>query len=297
MSINESVPISFGWTGPTSAYQGQLNIRVVDLAFKDEKTNLFVKIPENLPPLEISSLNFTERPVLKGRAVTLLGREALKETLDLTIEQIRNLTLKAGLFEDNTKMGIVIRSDREIPLTLPKKFETGKTYRLLVTSDELSLQAQLITDRVPNQILQTTEEKKLEEKPLTQNQKEIVDIMVPLFIEMISIGLGEFPKMTNVDCSKIVVEKVGVEVQKLDEEEFKVLMKMLRVAKILHFSQPEAREIETILLAGIRAIRLKGCENILRLTFQTLFNGNIPDEIEKNIISLLETFKDLSGML
>lgn len=98
-----------------------LNIGVIDLVFKDAKTAVSIHLPENIHPTEPQKFRFT---CLRG------PKETHPESLSVTVEQIRNLTIKIGLIN--------------IALEIPDALEVGETYDLVVSSCDLPLSARLI---------------------------------------------------------------------------------------------------------------------------------------------------------
>lgn len=151
-ATGEKIGLNFGWEGPSSWHGGRshggLDVTVVDLVFKNEKTDISVRIPDNISPATVKKLPFTCQR----------GHES--DSLEVTAEQIHNLTIKAGIFEESPHKGPAImdssgkitretrflRSDREIELEMPKELERGRTYSLVVRSNDLSLSAHLLRD-------------------------------------------------------------------------------------------------------------------------------------------------------
>lgn len=170
-ATGEKIILNFSWEGPSSCHggwsHGGLEVGVVDLVFKNAKTDISVHIPDNISVATVKKLPFTCRRYheteceLNGRKFKPLAQETHPDSLKVTIEQIRNLTIKAGIFEESPHTGPaimdsfgkitrekrVLRSDREIKLEVPEELEIGQTYCLVVSSNNLSLSARLLTEK------------------------------------------------------------------------------------------------------------------------------------------------------
>jgi hypothetical protein len=173
-AIGEMIILNFGWAGPSKWRggwsHGGLDVGVVDLIFKNAKTDISVHIPDNISPSSVKKLPFTCRRYQEmeweanGRKFKPLDKETHPSSLKVTMEQIHNLTIKAGFFEESPHKGPAImdsfgqinrekhaiRSDREIKLEVPEELEMGQTYSLVVTSSDLSLSARLFKERANN---------------------------------------------------------------------------------------------------------------------------------------------------
>jgi hypothetical protein len=150
---SEKIVLNFAWTGPNTWRGGSsrwgLDIRVVDLVFKDAKTDVSVHLPQNINPVVPQKFPFTCRKSWK---------ETHPDSLCVTTEQVRNLVLKAGVFEKGRPIGPMVmdssgritqqetlrRSDEAIGLEVPEELELGQTYNLVVLSEDLSLSARLV---------------------------------------------------------------------------------------------------------------------------------------------------------
>lgn len=157
VATSEKIVLHFSWRGPNTwrggSSRGGLDVRVVDLAFKDATTEISVDLPENINPVAPQKFSFTLRKSWK---------ETHPDSLCVTTEQIRNLALKAGVFEKGSPIGPMVmdssgritqqqtlqRSDRAIGLEIPEELELGQTYSLVVSSDDLSLSARLVKEEI-----------------------------------------------------------------------------------------------------------------------------------------------------
>ena len=155
VATSEKIVLNFAWTGPNTwrggSSRGGLDVRVVDLVFKGATTGISVHLPENINPVAPQKFSFTCRKSWK---------ETHPDSLCVTTEQVRNLALKAGVFEKGRPIGPMVmdssgritqqqtlrRSDRAIELGLPEELELGQTYSLVVSSDDLSLSARLVKE-------------------------------------------------------------------------------------------------------------------------------------------------------
>lgn len=153
IAANQKVVLNFAWQGPNmwqgGSSRGGLDVRVVDLVFKGAKTDISIHLPENINPVEPQKFSFTCRKSFK---------ETHPDSLCVTIEQVHNLTVKAGFFEKGRSIGpkvmdssgrisqqqTILRSDSVVRLDIPDELELGQTYCLVVSSDDLSLSARLV---------------------------------------------------------------------------------------------------------------------------------------------------------
>ena len=128
---NEKIIINFGWIGPSSCFgglsKGGSDVRVVNLIFKNAKTEISVHIPENFTTTTVRKLPFTCRKYhekeceISGRKFKPLAQETHPELLKVTIEQIGNLTIQAGIFEQSPHKGNAIM-DSLGKITMKKEF-------------------------------------------------------------------------------------------------------------------------------------------------------------------------------
>ncbi len=160
--IKPTIILNFGWEGPSSIdggwSRGGLEVGIVDLVFKNSTTEVSVGIPDDISPITAQVLPIKCREDGgTGGEINVFSRTTQYERLEVTVEQIRNLTLKAGFFSESPYKGNatmdhlgnitherrVLRSDREVALEVPEELESGKCYTLIVTSDQLELSARL----------------------------------------------------------------------------------------------------------------------------------------------------------
>lgn len=164
-----SIWINFGYRGPCSYnggyHNGGIDVRVVDLVFENAKMKICVHIPKTVNPRQINELPFCchryEEVKNKGYSINcpIIIKETHPETLQVTMEQIRNLKLVAGLYEEveNKRMifkdsfGNVtyekgaLRTDCPVALEIPENLENDNDYVLVVTSqNQASLSAHLV---------------------------------------------------------------------------------------------------------------------------------------------------------
>lgn len=157
IAATEKIILNFAWTGPNiwrgGSSRGGLDVGVVDLIFKGATTDISIHLPENINPVTPQKFSFTCRKSLK---------ETHPDSLRVTIEQIHNLTIKAGFFEKGRSIGPMVmdfsgkitqqqplrRSDREVRLDIPDNLELGQIYSLVVSSNDLSLSARLVKEEI-----------------------------------------------------------------------------------------------------------------------------------------------------
>lgn len=168
-SLGDKLCLNFYWQGPNQWNGGcshnGLDVKVVDLLFKGAKSEFSVNLPENINPNTPRKFSFTCRRYQEGeidpfgQRKKILSKETRPASLSVTIEQVRNLTLKAGYFEKGRAIGPIVmdyhtgrvsqqqtvrRNDRKVALELPDELEGGQTYNLIVSSRDLSLTASLV---------------------------------------------------------------------------------------------------------------------------------------------------------
>ncbi len=161
--------LNFAWTGPNISQggtsRGGLDVLVVNLMFKGAKTDISVDLPKNINPARLQQFPFICRRYhetgmeLSGRSVKSLPSVTYPKSLCITIEQVHNLTVRAGFFERGQPIGpqvmdssgiitqqeTVLRSDRDVSLEIPEELVLGQRYNLIVSSDDhLSLLARLV---------------------------------------------------------------------------------------------------------------------------------------------------------
>jgi hypothetical protein len=201
----EKIVLNFGWKGPSSWHGGSshggLDIKVVDLLFKDAKTKISVHIPDNISPSTIQKIPFTCRKYD--------AQETHPDSLKVMVEQIHNLTIKAGIFEESsdnkgplvdsfgriTREKHMLRSDREIKFKIPEELEIGQTYSLVVTSShDLSLSAQLLKEKRADTVME--EGNKASRDEFQSRMKKMGEALVTEGIQNLDLassgGIGVF---------------------------------------------------------------------------------------------------------
>lgn len=220
-TIGEEIILNFGWEGPTSwrggPFRGGLDVGVVDLLFKNAKTDISVHIPENISPSTIKKLPFTCRRYqetemeIRGRKFKPLAQETHPNSLKVTVEQMRHLTIKAGIFEESPHKGPatmdhsgrityekrLLRSDREIKLEGSEALEIGQTYSLVVTSNDFSFSARLLKEEKAK----GKEEKKVNQEELQKRMKKMGEALITEGMQNLNLaskgGEGVFNSSTT----------------------------------------------------------------------------------------------------
>jgi hypothetical protein len=155
MSIGGKISINFGWQGPNRQgggwTNGGLDVNVVDLQFQGVRTDVSVLIPDNIQPGMPQKIPFNCRVNLnKPREGSQVVKtiESCRDSLDVSIERMRNLALRVGFLQRNPNDRLnSIRTDIDVPLTLPEELVAGQTYCLVVKANEhLFLSASLIKE-------------------------------------------------------------------------------------------------------------------------------------------------------
>lgn len=215
-AIEGKIILNFGWEGPSSWHggwsQGGLNAGVVDLIFKNAKTDTLVHIQENSSPSIVKKLRFTRRRYheteceLNGRKFRPLAQETYPDSLAVTVEQIHNLTIKVGIFEESPHKGPAImdsfgwitlekhalRSDKEIKLEVPEALEIGQTYTLIVTSNNFSFSARLLKEEKAKD-----KDEEISKEELQKRMKKIGEALIAKGMQNLNLaskgeeGIGE----------------------------------------------------------------------------------------------------------
>lgn len=148
----EAISLSFAWKGAT--VKEPLSIQVVQLVFQNSGAEVSVNLPQEPPKKRLSSLRFI---------CDFGSRRNTSERLNVEIKLVRTMEVKVGVFEPGPSRGprmmspsgevfcqeTVRRRDHSIPLTLPKDFEIGQKYQLVVSSNDLSPTAALVREGEP----------------------------------------------------------------------------------------------------------------------------------------------------
>jgi|GEM_PF-1551610 len=172
VATSEKIVLKFVWTGPNNwrggSSRGGLDVRVIVLVFRGAKTDISVHLPEDINTFALQRIAFTCRKYhdstieLFGRQSRLLAKETHPKSLSVTVEQVRNLTVRAGFFEQGrpigpkvmdssgriTQQSTVLRNDRNVSLEIPEELELGQTYNLVVSSENILLSARLEKETV-----------------------------------------------------------------------------------------------------------------------------------------------------
>ena len=317
--------LNFGWKGPNKSdggwSQGGLDVSVVDLKFKDAKTEISVHIPDEISPSKVQRLPFTLRKYgekeweLNDHKFKPLLKETHPESLQVTVEQIHNLTIKAGIFEKSPYQGNaimdssgkitretrILRTDSDVKLEIPKELEIGQTYCLLVTSNDLfPIKARLVKENKSST--------KDDEAQFILDQTELYEILGPLLHPLMGIKVMEFgmklmtissnstPNINSLLGDKTLgIQAIKAEIGKLEKSALKELMIKIRASKIECQNKPlqrDALEKEGV-KACFNAIGPEGLANIMRSNLEALIQGNIPSEMKLLIDDIAKRFKEI----
>lgn len=155
MSIGGKISINFGWQGPSCQgggwANGGLDVNIVDLQFQSVITAVSVLIPNNIPPGVLQKIPFNfciNLNQLRDGSKVVKTIETRRDLLDVSVERMRNLTLRAGFLQRNPNDRLnSTRTNIDVPLNLPEQLVAGQTYRLVVKANEhLFLSASLIEE-------------------------------------------------------------------------------------------------------------------------------------------------------
>lgn len=186
---SDKIVLNFVWKGPNSqggrCAEGGTNIGIVDLKIKGAKTEISVNLPDNINPIVPQKISFSCRKYIGG-----WYQDTHPDSLCLTIDQVHNLTVKAGFFTKGQPFGPMLkdpvtgrfaqqetvrRTDREVVLAMPENLEMGQTYRLVVSSDvNLSLSARLVKVEKACRTTETKQAPSKDECPSTPEDVVVV---------------------------------------------------------------------------------------------------------------------------
>jgi hypothetical protein len=134
------IGLNFAWEGPNTKnggiFCGGSQVKVIDFLFEEVEEIVCVRLPPNINPKEPKNLSFTR---------IINWKDFTSNLIYVTEDQIRNLTLQAGVLHARTyhKIKTPKRKDTPIALTIPKDLKLQNLYTLLVSSTNLSFQASL----------------------------------------------------------------------------------------------------------------------------------------------------------
>ncbi len=304
------IVLFFKWEGPCSSHNMQRDVGVVDLIFKNTKDQVSVSIPEKGSSHQKQFLPFTLRSIHPVHP--LLNKERSSEALQLTIEQIKNLTLKAGIVEQSSKKGPATldangkvihqiffeRYDLEMEIEFPETLEEGQSYCLTVNSEENDLTAKLTLKEGPLK-REATEEKRNENAPLTEKQKELIWGFSGMLGGLVASRLEEIPELRGGDPYQfqLVDQCTQNEFQKLAGKD--VLKEIVELGESIEAcekrqSYQEGYKVQMLFLETcLRAIGANGLGNVMRSTLVTLFKERSVPVDDSRIAEISEEFKKI----
>ncbi len=315
--VAEKITVDFVWKGPNrlngGVAGGGKDIKVVDLRFKDAKSEISVHLSEDIKVGEVKDdILFTvrkysagtERSLPDGRVVRDLLSETTPSALLLSLDQIRNLKLEAGLFErqtgekrsrdafetDQTTSRDVFRSNQEVKLEMPVELEMGQTYSIEMTSSkELALSARLVK--------------------VAPKSEELVAILGDFLLPIIGKKLAEFGERIQklpdrlaigLDLRIPTAQDVGIvtiqrEVGNINPEVLKTLLAKIRASKTVSTektSEEQSKLQLSVYQACLRAIGEEGFLRIMRANAESFIAvTSRPPAVEVLINQIAEEFK------
>jgi hypothetical protein len=327
---SEKIILSFGWKGPSSWHGGRshggLDVGVVDLVFKNAKTDISVPIPDNISPPTVQKFPFTCRRYheaeweLNGRRFKPLAQETHPDLLNVSVEQIRNLTVKAGIFKESPHQGPAImdssgkimrekralRSDREIKLEVPEELEIGQTYTLVITSHGAALiEARLIKEEKP---AVTSSSAKEDDTQLIKDQTELFELLGDVLLPIMGMKVMEFRiklisapsgnKITldsNFVAQTLGIEAIKSEIRKIESCTLKELMIKMRASRAVWEHKPLERNAleKEAFRSCFNAIGAEGLVNIMRSSLESLVQASIPSDVKHLINGIADRFKEI----
>lgn len=156
----KGIGVSFAWQGAVNwgglIENGGCYVGVVELQIQGAKTEITVVLPHyemvagKLYKFPFECTQYGDRvTVVYGHRLRNTIKETHPQILDLKVEQVAKLSLKAAFFEESPRKGpatldmatgrithqtYMLRRDFPVALDIPSKLEVGQHYQLLVTS-------------------------------------------------------------------------------------------------------------------------------------------------------------------
>lgn len=304
-STDPRIIMNFAWEG-TSVWsggisQGGLAVKVIDLIFEGATTQISVHLRDAIQAGETRQLSFTCRKE---------HRETTPELLRVKIDQIRNLTINAGVFEKSSYQGTrtmdrlgnvhveerVCRSNRNVELELPQELEAEQTYCLRIISDDLALRAVLVKEEVVQTAPSISD----------SDRKEACELLQQMLSGLIGMKLMEFnmhwqqsshaqmmTDMTSINMPLIASQAIHVEVQKIEPStivELRTIKSQWDIAP-----QPQKKDLETrYFRRAFQSMDADGLKNIMRSCIKACFGSQaVPQGSSTMVEALCARFQEI----
>lgn len=322
-SIGDKIILNFSWKGPTK-WQGVSNIEAINLLFKGSQTQIRINLPEMLSPpsTTFQKFPFSCREYVRtdvesdGTKVIYLSEPRQHDLLKVTVEQIRDLTLTATIFEESSSKrsaimdssgGIipeksVIRSEKEVKLEVPELVESGQIYSLRVTTDDTSISASLQKNEARIKgVLPST---KKEEVPLSFDQEKLFNFLDSMSLPfLLSMKMDEFVRvlddkisiLTNYKAQYFEIKTLIDTIKKIETDLLSGLMLKINA---LNLSEKKSLKEYTALKheafdAYLAIVGPTGLENMMRAALEALIRGKVSPFAELHLQDFAERFREV----
>lgn len=297
-AVSDQITLKFGWKEIGS----RVDVRTVDLIFENQKRGITVHIPRNLPPFVIQECLFScreiEMPQKRPSFKSIVREETGTDSLQVTSEQIKKLIIKAHFFKE-ASVGLV---DREVQLNMPEKLEVGQTYRLVLVSKDLSLEASFLKEEVF-----LASEPKIDSQ-LASDQAELMQYLRPMLSPLLNLKIAEFkydlkavlsdanrgaaPDISN---ENLGIEEIQKEIGKIRGEILQELLTKIKYTQSVweKSSLMEQRKMgkETFRLC-FTVIGEEGMINIMRGCLESFVPGDRSPKVRSLIEAVSIEFKE-----
>lgn len=297
LSSSDKVTLTFGWSGEISKGKGAVEIKIVDLLFKDAKTKISVHLPDNLPTTSLQKLPFT------CTRIHSIPSETRPERLNVTIEQVQNLTLQAGYFEKGQDEKSCVRKDSRISIDHFQSLEVGKQYRLVITSKDLELKASLVKEETPSFCIpeipksQEKSQRIIDEEylfPLLEQRLIFVmGLHVLLFNKALLPYRGKVQIKQDIDPGSLPVAAIKTAITKLDVKKLQDLMETVRELRkkcenVQGQTKQDLEKTTSILI--LKTFGDQGLKDMMSGILEPLIEGTISQEVKGIIEDICSKF-------
>ncbi len=308
--ISEKIVLNFSWQGPThwrgGAANGGEEISAVSLVFQEAKTRISVFLPDNISPTIPTPFKFS---CYRGSSYP-----TTPDSLRVTIEQIKKLTLTAIVLDKSPRPGPAImdefgkvtqqeflrRTDQCIPLKIPEVLEKGQTYRLIVSSDTyLHCSAELVKETIsPAQ----------EEDLYLAAKQELFSVFGSLFLVAMGVrGMelatrlallpsGQFLSVNFPSQGEVPgVTAIKEAIDQIDKNKLIPLLETVRCLQITWTSAPSSERTvleQKLFKLCCESLGAIGIANMMRSNLMLLMPKNVPQDVEEAINEIVTRFTD-----
>lgn len=289
----DKIFLSFEWKGPNTytTTLGSSKVFVVDIIFKDTKTQISVSIPEISSDKQKRLAFNCYRP-----AMDLPPSVTHPEQLRIDLEKVKSLTVKATILEE--KLPVIASSGNMTPISraisveeaqlkTQDHIEPGVAYCLIVNSKSDQLTASLVKDTLASKLLHSSVQ-------LTDDQNSIFLLLKNEFALIMGLTVTEFAVefpgklVCDMDRERLFMKILKNEIKELDAKKLLALKEKIVNTK----SKKGAFRV------CVEAIGSKMLVNIMAKTFQAMIRDDAIEEgISWKIDSAARKFKKVVSVI